>query len=425
MDNINYSNYSITIEIKKDLTIPNNQLSLENCTKLYGSRILKFGTVKNCYDLNCVPLNELILTDLNESEFFAIMSGLILLEINIYLNGTKVYKNIYKPKSIKELNENSKTNFSIRSVQIILESMFIFNISTDINLDNISLINYPNFKNLDNYINAINYFKKIYGDGITSYTNINNSSKTILNSYYFSLNFSNLEHLILLIYRNRISVSPTIFGIDESYPVDNGTLKTDGVAEIITLDLEDTDGIKFLDSKVIEFLKTDSYSMSNAQFIHNYYSYSYIKNYILSTLRYKNTRSNEVYELPPLLNTKIENYIVGGEELNNEMYSINDEPSYFEIEGNLSKLDVIEYRNNILKFYNRNPKIYKIDFSKAPLELFKLGRKTDLGRLNGNSIIIAAEVNFNFSNDIDNAPGKIIDDANHLCSGSLFLLNWK
>jgi len=425
---INYSNYSLNIEIKPDSTLPTvNKVNLTNCSIFSGARIQSFRVAKNCYDTNFIPINRLILTDINEQEFFNLSNMLVLLEITLVINGKSIYKNIYKITKAEEISAVSQTGTGDNAMVLLLDSYLTSGLKNDNNFYSISKLNKPNFYNMDIFHSMNELAIKKYGNSLGISNSISNKSISTFNNYIFNPNTSNLDNYFELVYVNKVSLDPIIFGFDEFFSSVSDTVNTPSVTtgtitELILADLLDIDDISYVNNYVSNFLKDTSYKISNAQFIEPYYSVKFIKDKLQSVYRYKNLFTNNVDELPPLINTGL--ILDKSDALPSVSYATSPISNYYEDEGNLSINDVQAIRENILKFLKLNPKIYRIYIDKAPVDIFKLGRKINIGNLQGNSITVAAEIEFNYEPDIALEPGEVQNTSNHVCSGSVYVLNW-
>jgi hypothetical protein len=238
---------------------------------------------------------------------------------------------------------------------------------------------------------------------------------------------SNLDNYFELVHINKVSLDPILFGLDEVFSsVSDGTntasVTTGTISELILIDLLNTDDINYVNNYVSNFLKETSYGISNAIFVEPYFSLKFIKENIQSIYRYKNLFTNDISELPPLINTGL--IMDKSDTLPTISYGVDDVTSYYEDEGNLAINDVQAIRENILKFLRLNPRIYKINLTEAPVDIFKLGRKISIGSLQGNVVTVAAEINFDYKADKALEPGTVQTTYNHVCSGTVFVLNW-
>jgi hypothetical protein len=431
MSSINYSNYSITATLIPDLTVPTVEtVDLKNCKTFDKDRLLGFNIVKNIFDTNCVPLYELILFSPNEDELHYLSNILVMLEISITINNTEVYKNTYKIKSSSESRTElkPKNNINFKKIHLVLESYFIHN-----------LINSNTFYNLSSageYVTNISIYNKLtdflvkhYGTSLEILTNISKLSRTSNNFFDFSYNAesTDLDNLVNYIHNDRISTYPILFGVDEVFHSissgDNISVTPGTITELITLDLYDSDSIHFVSDSVVSFLNSTSYSMSSAKFIEPYFSSIFIKNTLCDKFEYEDTASGNVFVLEPITNTSIKMDKINNN-LPSNMYLHNELIPKKTFRGNLNRIEVNAWRQNCYDFFKKSPKIYRVDFTKATLDLFKLGRKTNLGNLEGVSIIVAAEINITYGSNPNIRAGELIDSYNHICSGSVYLLNW-
>lgn len=428
--NIDYSNYEISAILKLDQTLPTEvDISLNNCSKFELNRILSFRTVKNIYDYNCVPLSSIVLDSLTMEEYHVINKCLVLVEIIITFNGNDIYKNIYKIITATELkNDTSKIKASSKKMELVLKSNFVYNFLQDNTFHNLNKVNIPSFNNLKVFEDTISYIKSSYGNSISGNVTILDNSLSTFNNYFFNVEMTNFNQLYKLIHVNRVSNSPTLFGIDECFTAlpENGKLASvaNGTSsEIIAHDLSNPHSFAYMDSKILQFIQKMSFQMSNTIFVEPYYSNAYLKNMLQSQINYKNTVDNKIDKLKVLEKTFLK-LTKDGEILPTVEYTETGYANIHEMEGNLSINDVAAYRDNILKFIKTKPKIMKISFGKATLDLFKLGVKTDIGGLDGMSVTVASEIYFNFTNNPNPQPGYNKEEHCHQCSGNLYLLNW-
>jgi hypothetical protein len=428
---INYYNYDLQCSLKWDFTLPEETLvSFEKCLDFEKNRILAFSIVKNIYSDNNIPMSSITLDSLNDQEFFVITNKLAILEVTVSINSTKIYKNIYKIQEVYELeNSTSKYNYSSKKVQIILQNQFVWDIIQDNNFYKLNRINTSSFTNYDLLLDSFSFIGDTYGSSIIGNLNISDRSLSSFNDYYFNIHETNFEQLDKLVHDNRVSNDITLFGIDECFSAmtskgvqPSGPVGTS--SEIIIFDIASSNSLRFIDSGVTEFIKTYNYEMGNTTFVENFFSNEFIKNFIQCKFRYKNSFTNEIFDLPALKTTNLL-FEKDGNSLPIETYVSSGPDSIFESSGNLTLQDIQAYRENILKFLEKQPKIYTIPFSKAPLDVFKLGRKINFGNLPGHTISVAAEINFVYSTDIERVPGEVRDGSVHTCTGNLFVLNWQ
>lgn len=427
---IDYANYEISAILKLDQTLPSGiDISLDNCSEFKLNRILSFQTVKNIYDYNCVPLSSIVLDSLTMEEYHVVNKSLVLVEITISFKGNAIYKNIYKIITATELENNtSKINITFKKMELILKSNFVYNFLQDNTFHNLNKVNLPAFNNLKVFEDTISYIKSSYGNSISGNTTISDYSLSVFNNYFFNIELTNFRQMIKLIHINRISNSPTLFGIDECFVAlpENGkpaSVANGTSSEIITHDLSQHHSFGHMDAKIIKVIRNMPFEMSNAIFVEPYFSNNYLKNILQSQINYKNTVDNKINKLKVLEKTflKLTN---DGKILPIMEYTNSGYANIYEAKGNLSINDVAAYRDNILKFTKAKPKIMKISFSKAPLDIFKLGKKTNLGGLSGVSVTVAAEIHFDFVATPNPQSGYVKEEHCHQCSGNLYLLNW-
>jgi len=427
---INFSRYEISATLKIDQTLPTKTFAnLDDCNVFERNRITAFEISKNIYDFNCIPIYSLILDSLNSKEYLVITKNLVLVEIVISLEKTPIYKNIYKIIDSHELaNTTTKFNITSNKLQLILKSNFTYNLLHDNTFYNLNKFRDDNITNYNIFMESIDYLIENHGNSINGNISISNSTISSFNNYYFDPKFSNFNQLAKLINQNRISSYSTLFGVDEVFAslTENG--KDPSVAygtssEIITIDLKDEHSFQYVDSSVINFIEKTSYGMGRVQFVESYFSNAFLKKMTQTKIRYKNTVDNQIFDLKAL-KKNILKLDKTGQTLPIEVFTGDGPDNIYEMEGNLVLNDIQAYRENIVDFASKQPKILKIYFSKATVDIFKLGKKINIGGMEGNSITVAADIAFNFTADNNPIVGKPVDESNHACSGTLYVLNW-
>jgi len=430
MTSINYSNYSIEVSLIPDLTLPtSDKIDLKDCRVFKNDRVLGFNVSKNIFDTNCVPINELILLSPNEDELHYLSNILVLLEITFSINNTEVYKNTYKIKSSQEVPTHlkAKNNINFKKIHLLLDSYLTYNLVNSCTFYTITS-NGDYVSNIEIYNKLTDFLVKKYGTSLGILTSLKHISRSV-NSYFdFTYNgLSDLDYLVKYINSDRISTYPTLFGIDEVFHSisagDNISVVSGTISELIAIDLDNSDSIHYVSDSVNAFIQNTSYKMSNPKYIEPYFSNNFIKGVLCDKFEYEDNSSGDLYMLEPIANTSIKLDKVNNN-LPTPIYMHNELLSKTTFTGNLNRIEVNAWRENCFDFLKKNPKIYKITFDKATLELFKLGRKTTLGNLEGESVIVAADINFNYGPDINLNVGEIHDNYNHLCSGSVYVLNW-
>lgn len=430
---IDFSKYDIIATLKINQTLPDQILeNLENCSPFKGERIKKFSTVKNIIDSNNIPLSYIILDGITYDEYYAINGGTVLIDIVISFQGNPVYKNIYNIIKFETMENNtSKTAaYGYTKLQVLIQSVYVFNLLHEKTFYTLTKTNVSNFFNLDTYNECISNLSQRFGSAIGANTNVTGNSISSFSEYYFDPNITDFSSLEKLVFIDRTSIYPVLFGIDEIFTsitaVNGGTLDVPRglVTEIFLSDLKNLDQFQFVGGTVSKFLKDSSYGLSSPILVKPFFTNDFIKRFLQSKILYKNTVDNSIIELPSLKNItfKLEKTLDGNPV---DYYALGSNTSTELIEGNLNVEDFQAYRENILKFLEKRPVIYKCYIQDGILDLFKLGRKIDFLNLKGNTITVGANIVFDFISDMNPQPGQVIDKSNHKCSGELYVLNYQ
>jgi len=424
-----YYSYDVIVKTVLDLSLPAEvSTDLKDGNLFIGSQVKMFKQTKNIIKSG-IPLAQLILIGLSDKDFNDIKSGMLLLEITITQNNIDIYKNVYKIKKIEELSESGKINANTRSVDIVMESILISFLKNDNTFYTINKINETLFTNFEMYLECQKTIQENYGSSTSFSTNVENICLTKNSVYYFTIEKSNIENLKYLVFENKVSTSPVLFGIDEGFNASR--IKTlfgiKGISignssEVLLIDLLNTDSLSHLSGDLVNFINNEGYARTSTTFEFNFYEQSFLRNFFTSILRYTNNISNEVFELPPLKkrDMKLLKNTISLPEL---VYDDGNNDNIYPMSGNLEMEDVKAMRENILKFSAKKPKIYSVIFYKAPYDVFKLGVKNKFN-MTGTSINVAADITFEFREKSSNKLGETYDKENHWCSGKLYILNY-
>jgi len=426
--NLNYANYDIQIEAIPDYTVPNNlSVNITTLPVYTGASIVNLTQVKSIYNENLTPLNSLILTQISEMDYHVFSNSLVLIELTVIQNEVKLYKNIYK---ILEVNELPLTpgGFGDKEIQILMESVFVFNLKNDNTFYKLNKEGSNPLYNKDIFNSILENIQKNYGSSISSNVDLSGYCKSIFTNYYFNSSIKNIDQIKTLLTKNRVSLHPIIFGIDEGFTSMSAGKNHPNVpagtsSEISLINLNEIDSVHFPNPQASEFLTKSGFNVSSPIFVENLFSQEYVKNMFHSIYRYTNTSTNKTFDLEPIKNSSIR-YESNGTSLPVINYINDNLGNIFEDSGNLIMNDVKAFRENLYKFVLKEPKIYKVQYFKAPYDVFKLGRKSGI-KLPGVNISVAADLQFSFQPDEEIKPGDTSNKSNHVCSGVVYYLNWQ
>jgi len=380
--------------------------------------VINFKQIKSCLDNNIIPFASIIVQSVTQEDIIAFNSGLILAVVSITQKDELLYRNAYHIKKVNVMESTEKI-LTLNTTQLLIESTFISRLKAD-NTFYILNRSGDNFKNEDVLGDINNFLISQYGSGVNilSY-HYGSSTNTRYTSRKYSVQTTNLNHLKEIVTKYQFSTNPILFGIDEGFVSEHST-------ELIYIDLLNAGLIFYGSEKVTDFEKNDYDTKTPSKVLKPYFDQSFINKYINNKIRYKESRSGDVFEIPDnkIFDTKQLKMIRTDGDL---MVSAPDNcvRNVTFLEGTLSENDIKKVIEKKWELYSYNPVLYLSKFDWAPYDLFRLGRRLKLDGLFNTNIVVSSDVEFSVaeSNEAKN-PGDTVLPDRYICHGQILTMSY-
>lgn len=381
-----------------------------------------------------LPMAQLRLNSIPLDFIKEIESGNIFIVVEILQNNILLYKQYYTSFKVELLNwDESKELLPMNNVdcEIYMESVIIKMMKTDKILNSLQ----PDITDMSGYSTSYDVVSKKlqkllidrYGDAFTiqNFCEVNLATTAYKNITLPSKN-SVIQNLNYLFEMFPFTLNPFMYGFDEGF-VSNGT-----ISELIIIDLLNYHSWYYLDAASNDFFNDPKYrnnSSISTRFIRNLYDEEFNRQWFHSKIYATNTINQENYEFTPIANTVYSGLTFSSSPLTSGV-SINLDalkvPNINQVETSLSKSDFEKKIFALKEHYNRRPQIKQADFTGAPYETFRLGRRLPSVIDTGVNLSIGADITFApipNQNDLEQDKNILEKDNSFKCFGTLYYMN--